>query len=391
MNNPIRRRGFTLIELLVVIFLIGIFVALLIPAIQVFRKKARRNRCSMLMQNLAIALHNEHDTHRAFPAAARLENDKVMAPAPFVQLPSTSAPGVAYGADRTRYSFLYFLLPFLEQKELYNAFDNTLPAYNGVGTATARPPYSDAVGEWAEIDSRPPRKGDKVKVVSNARLTQRSYAPLRCPSYSGATHATDNNGVLVDGAGHITNYKALGSVLAKDLRNADDAQGIVQHGRRNNFGKVPDGASNTIFLCETIEQRYAQWLDGTSAAIYGLESGCAAAKPLGTGCKTALNNNGGADFMPLGTVIGTDKAGKPVAWNPTNGQDAPGAMKWGPSSEHTGIVTHAFADGAVRQIDSGIDPTVYGALITRNGNDNKLSKGWLDTSVPVPVERFRRP
>ena len=345
MKDPKRRQAFTLVELLVVIFIIGILIALLIPAICQIREPARRNSCATLMKNMALALQKYHDTNKYFPAAAQLEKNKATAPNPYLQLPSTSAPGVSAEPDRTRYSFLYHLLPHLEQKELYDAFDETLPAYDGVGTPAAVPPYSDSVG--------------------NAALAQRSMAWLRCPSYRGADYATDKNGKLADGAGAITNYKALGAATPTYLRNMSDAEGAIQYGQHNHFGKISAGSSNTIFFCETREQRYAQWLDGTSATIFGLESGCAVTAPLGTGCKTALNNNNGQDFMPLGTVIGFDGLAG-VTWNPTNGQDVPGPMKWGPSSEHTGVVMHALGDASVRQIENQIDPKVYAKLITRD-------------------------
>ncbi|MEX0643486.1 MAG: DUF1559 domain-containing protein [Pirellulales bacterium] len=60
-------RGFTLVELLVVIAIIGILVALLLPAIQAAREAARRSDCNNRFRQVAIALHNYHDSHKAFP------------------------------------------------------------------------------------------------------------------------------------------------------------------------------------------------------------------------------------------------------------------------------------------------------------------------------------
>src|SRR5262245_37450164 len=59
--------GFTLVELLVVIAIIGILVALLLPAIQAAREAARRASCMNNLKNIGIALHNHHDTKKAFP------------------------------------------------------------------------------------------------------------------------------------------------------------------------------------------------------------------------------------------------------------------------------------------------------------------------------------
>ncbi len=66
-DQRFRRSGFTIVELLVTIAIIGILMALLLPAVQMAREAARRTQCRSNLRQMATGLHNFHSTYGSFP------------------------------------------------------------------------------------------------------------------------------------------------------------------------------------------------------------------------------------------------------------------------------------------------------------------------------------
>lgn len=99
-SQKLSRRGLTLIELIAVVLIVGVVVALLLPATRRARPAARRTQCKNNLKQIGLALHNYHDTYGAFPPAYTVdENGKPL------------------------HSWRTLILPFAEQQTLYTKID----------------------------------------------------------------------------------------------------------------------------------------------------------------------------------------------------------------------------------------------------------------------------
>jgi prepilin-type N-terminal cleavage/methylation domain-containing protein len=160
MDRSKDRHAFTLIELLVVIAIIAVLIALLLPAIQKVREAANRIHCQSNLKQLGLALQSYHDDRGQFPPGAVWTNSSLYA-----------AP---------RINGMIYLLPYLEQTNLYNQI--TFPT---VPTNTL----------W-------------IQVPANATPMQAVVKLLNCPSDgSGGTY-----GVALNSVGYTsqrTNYLAF--------------------------------------------------------------------------------------------------------------------------------------------------------------------------------------
>jgi len=186
------RRGFTLIELLVVIAIIAVLIALLLPAVQQAREAARRTQCRNNLHQLALAMHNYHDTHQCFPPGA-----------------VTNAQNTASGQ---RHSVWTQVLPFIDETALYNAYNFALPCQSAnMGNTT----------------------------VGRSKLAQ-----LLCPSDPDDSSRWTSGNLK----GYMPNAYAISKGSQEQLY-AYPANGMFGCSSRVRMRDVRDGTSQTLLIC----------------------------------------------------------------------------------------------------------------------------------------------
>jgi prepilin-type N-terminal cleavage/methylation domain-containing protein/prepilin-type processing-associated H-X9-DG protein len=303
-----RLRGFTLVELLVVIAIIGILVALLLPAVQAAREAGRRSQCSNNLKQIALAMHNYHDTVKVLP-------------------PGNITQGACCGTQG-RVNFFISILPFMENTPLFNQYDHNQTNQHANQNAvriTSVAAYScptDVNGGFKKVLMPETGPGSGINYAMS------SYKGMG-GKYDGTNNKPDTgesmnvNWSTWRGPLHVTAFSNL------------QCEGLAS---------ILDGTSNTVLIAEyhtrTHERRGAFW--AYSYASYHIG--------------TAINQS--RSMLP-----DYDRC---VAIGGTGADDV---CKRGFGALHPGGMNAGMCDGSVRFLPSTVDLNIWTAVATIAGGE----------------------
>jgi prepilin-type N-terminal cleavage/methylation domain-containing protein len=366
-SRPRRNRGFTLIELLVVIAIIAILIGLLLPAVQKVREAAARSTCQNNLKQLGLAVHNYESAYGVLPTSGQCEST---------------------GGDTTRYtahSTIVFLLPYIEQENVFRLFDTSTPTYYG---GTAANGYQTTTG--ARIHPKSIGRAYNDPAHPSGRLAAQSkIKTLICPTAPISQEARDP-------------FHQVGSLdyMVIASSDIDTRTGSATFGMRTPTGD-PQYLSQVVLGMLTCDGRTITGVsDGTSNTILWVED-AARAHPrvatFGQGSSRTSHVVPASDFeVPGVTASGAEFAnGRRVfAWadadavangysgpnnhaivaqrrakfnNTPNPIGGPPECRWqinncGPNDEpfafHTGVVQATMGDGSVRAVRDSVDGVV---------------------------------
>jgi prepilin-type N-terminal cleavage/methylation domain-containing protein/prepilin-type processing-associated H-X9-DG protein len=320
----LRRRGaFTLVELLVVVAIIGILVALLLPAIQAAREAARRTQCTNNLKQFGIGLQNYHDTYKRFPTSG----------------------GCNWG--RPEIGWQVQILPFMEQAAIWDAVkvgDHS----NNTGNAPGQTPYWDIL-----VDPNNP---------NGPRYRQVQVPYTRCPSDAVGDLELYGDWVQTNYSGSLGSQRtpsangACNTFFTPNV-NYEDPGGNADHGNTLNKSTI-SGMFGRI-LCDSMLMADAR--DGTSTTIFVGEilPECNDHRS-GWWNYNGMGNAHASTSVPVNdqtTCPRSSRVTNPACTNMDNWN-----WSWGFRSRHPGGAQFLFVDGSTHFLGESLDYTTYQRL-----------------------------
>jgi len=407
MKRLSRRLGFTLVELLVVIAIIGVLVGLLLPAVQKVREAAQRTQCANNLKQVALACHNYHDANQVLPPGylgLKYDTDSFSAGfggAPF----PVAGPGGPDGYPAQWFGVLVYLLPYLEQDNIYNAVvasTNTttivcpnppaslqFPLGYPAGTKRFLFPIAMYQSAWW-LDYPDGGSANSTNGPTIYPAMNKTIKTLRCPSDPDIPVISQSTRGIIPGATNGGGWvftsqiwnDSNGATIGFWLDNGVDVEPLMPFARTNYLGCAGGGKGTNTFFTQ-----YDGALSNRSDLTLGKIT-----EADGTSSTFLFGECIGMDFYSGATV-----SGAPHAWGHTwasgalptfwglcgGGQQNSSLFGTGPnvqaidcfidqfSSAHPGISQFAYCDGSVHAVQTGQTQTVDGGpgwASTNNGS-----------------------
>ena len=352
--------AFTLVELLVVIAIIGVLVALLLPAVQAAREAARRSSCTNNEKNIALAMLNYESARGKFPQGTSIPVKKNGRGAP-------SANGYPWHVE---------VLDYIEGGNLSNAIETEKRAYYTANpNGFPEPAKIVAIRETKTSVYLCPSDGEANAVAAFTAgdlLPASNYCGVMGSAWSRAMYDettgqhTGSNPCRSTEFAPETGFDCMGSIGS--LQGPVNTDGMLYPGSAVRMGQVPDGTSNTFLLGERWYQFRVWAQGGYHTRTDRLEPDKPIAMFVWASKNVVATSPPNVSLKETGYYVIHHEDDRPGPV-PSGVQKSMSAndMIWG--SFHPGGGNFAFTDGSVRFISDSVDPTLWIAYASRNGQE----------------------